>query len=132
MGEEVSQMADTARITITGNIGNVREVRTVGDKNVLNFSVAVNDGNPKDPTAAHTSWYNVAQWGTKEALDALAARLTKGLNLTVNGNFSTKPFQTTDGKAGLNLNVFAKRIDLPRTEAEADEDNYESLNAIPA
>jgi single-strand DNA-binding protein len=82
-------------ITIAGRIGQDAETRPAGDGNVCSFSVAVDSRQGREKI---TNWWRVSLWGKRG--DALAQYLTKGSNVTVNGEFSLTEYQ---GKPQLNL-----------------------------
>ena len=87
------------RLTCSGNLGNVPELRTVqtkdGEKSVTNFSLAVNEG-PKDNQK--TTWYDCSAWGpTAEFITRAAA---KGQKVLVEGTPSTEEFDRKDGTKG--------------------------------
>jgi single-strand DNA-binding protein len=82
-------------ITIAGRIGQDAETRAAGDGNVCSFSVAVDSRQGREKV---TNWWRVSLWGKRG--DALAQYLTKGSNVTVNGEFSLTEYQ---GKPQLNL-----------------------------
>lgn len=89
----------TATITIPGNIGKDAELRTTqGGQQVLNFNVAVN--NPRDKQAPPT-WFGVSLWGKRG--ESIQPFLTKGTNVTVVGEFSTREYE---GKTYLECNAY--------------------------
>ncbi len=78
--------------TITGHLGQNPETRTVGDRQVANFSVGSN-GMKKDdgPT-----WVRVAVWGKRA--EWAKQYLVKGQAVVVVGTLSTHTFQGKNGK----------------------------------
>lgn len=87
-------------LTIAGNVGNVRGPNDVGDKRVLNFSIAVNEGRDR------TTWFDCALWGDRA--DKLAPYITKGKMLAVTGSVSGDVYE---GKP--QLKVFVRDLTLP-------------------
>jgi len=83
-------------ITIAGRIGRDAELRTTqgGDK-VSGFTVAVDVRQGREKT---TNWWRVSVWGKRG--EALNQYLTKGSNVTVNGEFSLSEYE---GKPQLNI-----------------------------
>lgn len=87
-------------LTIAGNVGNVKDLKTVGNDEVLNFSIAVDNGKDKNGEKREATWYDCALWGKRAA--SLAPHITKGLKLVVSGRPSARAH---DGKAYLGLTV---------------------------
>jgi single-strand DNA-binding protein len=82
-------------ITIAGRIGRDAEIRTAGNDKVCGFTVAVDSRQGREKT---TNWWRVSIWGKRG--EALAQYLTKGSNVTVNGEFSLSEYE---GKPQLNI-----------------------------
>lgn len=87
-------------VAIAGNVGSVRGPNDVGDKRVLNFSIAVNEGRDR------TTWFDCALWGDRA--DKLAPYITKGKMLAVTGSVSGDVYE---GKP--QLKVFVRDLTLP-------------------
>lgn len=87
-------------LTIAGNVGNVKDLKTVGNDEVLNFSIAVDNGKDKNGEKREATWYDCALWGKRAA--SLSPHITKGLKLVVSGRPSARAH---DGKAYLGLTV---------------------------
>lgn len=84
-------------ITISGNVGNDAELRTVRDKPVLNFNVGVKNGFGKD---AGSVWYRCALWGN--AATAFADSIKKGTKVFVTGALTHDEY---DGKPQYKIDV---------------------------
>ena len=95
-------------ISIAGNVGKNAEVRTVGDKRVANFSVAVSEGRDK------TTWFDCGLWGDRA--DKLAQYITKGSKIAVTGAVSARAH---DGKAY--LQVFVNQVTFMSSRTEGQE-----------
>jgi single-strand DNA-binding protein len=87
-------------LTIAGNVGNVKDVRQVGDDSVLNFSLAVDNGKDKNGQKRDATWYDCAIWGKRAT--ALQPHITKGSKLSVSGQPSARAHE---GKAYMGLTV---------------------------
>ena len=76
-------------ITIAGRIGKDAETRQTqqGDQ-VTGFTVAVDEG---FGDKKRTIWFDVSYWGKRGA--AVAPYLTKGGNVTVSGDLSTREYE---------------------------------------
>lgn len=95
-------------LTIAGNIGNARGPNSVGDKRVLNFSVAVQEGRDR------TTWFDCALWG--ERADKLAPYIQKGGKITVTGSVSGDVY---NDKA--QLKVFVRDLTLQSKVEQAQQ-----------
>lgn len=84
-------------ITISGNIGNDAELRSVGDTQVCSFNVAVKNGFGND---AETVWYRCSLWG--KAGKAFNDSLKKGTKVFINGELTHDEYQ---GKPQFNIRV---------------------------
>ena len=81
-------------LSIAGVVGNTRGVNQVGDKQVLNFSLAVKEGRDR------TTWFDCAIWG--ERASKLEPYIEKGGRLAVTGSVDARAH---DGKAYLTVFV---------------------------
>lgn len=83
-------------ITVTGRIGKDAESRrTQQGDDVCSFNVAVDQGFGDRKS---TNWFRVSLWGKRGA--SLAPYLLKGVDVTVNGEFSLGDYQ---GKPQLDI-----------------------------
>lgn len=87
-------------IHIAGNVGNVKEVRDVGDDCVLNFSIAVDNGKDKNGERRESTWYDCSLWGKRAR--SLAPYITKGSKLALHGRPTARAHE---GKAYLGVTV---------------------------
>lgn len=87
------------QITITGHVGQDAVIRNTNGRNVISFSVAVNDSytNGQGQKVEKTNWYDVAIW--KEAGQSLriADYLKKGQQVLVQGKPEARCYQITKG-----------------------------------
>ena len=90
-------------MNITGRLTRNAEVRTLSnEKQVVNFSVAVNDGyrNKQGERVEQTSYFDCAYWITPN----VAKLLTKGTLVELTGRVSTRAWVSKDGEARAGLN----------------------------
>lgn len=88
-------------LMIAGIVGKDAVLRhTNGGDDVLNFSLAVDNGKDKDGNKRDATWFDCSVWGKRAS--ALQNHITKGLRLTVSGRPSARAH---DGKAYLGLTV---------------------------
>ena len=95
-------MASHNSWTFSGNLGSDPESRQVGERQVCNFSVAVN-GRRDDPA----TWVRVAVWG-KQA-ESCQRFLAKGRQVIVTGAARLREYEGRNGK-GVSLEVDAREV----------------------
>ncbi|WLD24284.1 single-stranded DNA-binding protein [Flavobacterium dauae] len=93
-------------MNIIGRLTRDAEVRTTSqDKQVVNFSVAVNDSyqNKEGERIEQTAYFDCSYWKTPNVVKML----TKGLLVELTGRISTRAWIGKDGepKAGLNFHT---------------------------
>ena len=93
-------------MNIIGRLTRDAEVRTTSqDKQVVNFSVAVNDSyqNKEGERIEQTAYFDCSYWRTANVVKML----TKGLLVELTGRVSTRAWIGKDGepKAGLNFHT---------------------------
>ena len=88
-------------LMIAGIVGKDAVLRhTNGGDDVLNFSIAVDNGKDKDGNKRDATWFDCSVWGKRAS--SLQNHITKGLRLTVSGRPSARAHE---GKAYLGLTV---------------------------
>lgn len=88
-------------LMIAGIVGKDAVLRhTNGGDDVLNFSIAVDNGKDKDGNKRDATWFDCSVWGKRAT--SLERHITKGLRLAVSGRPSAREH---DGKAYLGLTV---------------------------
>src|SRR5690554_3217170 len=98
-------------MNITGRLTRNAEVRTLSnEKQVVNFSVAVNDSyrNKQDERVEQTTYFDCAYWITPN----VAKLLTKGTLVELIGRVSTRAWVNKDGEARAGLNFHTSNIKL--------------------
>lgn len=95
-------------MNIIGRVTRDAEVRTLSnDKQVVNFSIAVNDSyKPKNgEKVTHTEFFDCSYW----LAAGIAQYLTKGSIVELTGRLSTRAWLDSEGnpKAGLNFHTAA-------------------------
>lgn len=119
---------------LTGTVTANAQTRTVNGKEVINFSIAVNDSYKKkgaDQVVKKVKYYDCGYWSTSK----IAEHLTKGKIVQLFGDTTAKAWQDKEGKlhAGLSFTVFKIKllgggskkeeegITEPPTETNADD-----------
>lgn len=88
----------TNSISVAGIVGKDMELKTIGNEQVGNFSVADSQGKNKE-----TIWFSCQIWGKRA--DILSNMIKKGTRVTVFGNLSTFEWTDKDGNKKTTLNV---------------------------
>ncbi len=98
-------------MNITGRLTRNAEVRTLSnEKQVVNFSVAVNDSyrNKQGERVEQTTYFDCAYW-----ISANVARLlTKGTLVELTGRVGTRAWVNKEGEARAGLNFHTSQIKL--------------------
>lgn len=101
-------------------VGNNAELKTIGDSQtqVCNVRLAVSTGRGD---RCGTMWLDGKILGSRGA--ALAGRLTKGQQLFVTGELSTREYTNRDGSKGMAIELTIDRLDFvgPRPDSASDE-----------
>jgi single-strand DNA-binding protein len=99
-------MPNYSHLTIAGHLGRNADVKAVGERFVIKFSVAVTD---KVKDAELTTWYNVSYWSKT---DKIASYLTKGTPVLASGHPCLREYDKKDGTKGQSLDLEAKEVKL--------------------
>jgi len=98
-------------MNITGRLTRNAEVRTLSnEKQVVNFSVAVNDSyrNKQGERVEQTTFFDCAYWISSR----VAKLLTKGTLVELTGRVSTRAWTGKDGEPRAGLNFHTSNIKL--------------------
>lgn len=87
-------------ITIAGTVGRDSALRNAGGKDVLGFSVAVDNGKDKNGEKRGPTWYDCAIWGDRAS--KFERHIIKGKKLTLTGRPGVR---VHEGKAYLQVDV---------------------------
>src|SRR5690554_4464274 len=116
-------------LSLTGNLGRDAEVRQAGNSTVCGFSVAMTAGYGDKK---QTIWIDCSIWG-RQAEGALPSYLTKGQQVAVSGELSTREHE---GKTYLQLRVntidlIGKRDDGGQQQAPARQSAPQQAAQLP-
>jgi len=98
-------------MNITGRLTRDAEVRTTPqDKQVVNFSVAINDSyrNKQGERIEQTTFFDCSYWRTSKVADFL----TKGTLVELSGRVSARAWTGNDGEVRAGLNFHTSQIKL--------------------
>jgi len=96
------------QITAVGNLAADPELKTIGDREVANFTLMVNK---KVKGEDHTTVLRCAVWGPRAKV--VDDYLTKGAQVTVTGQAYVETFARKDGSPGAALDVAVNDFTLP-------------------
>lgn len=118
-------------MNITGRLTRDAEINTTKNgKQVVNFSVAVNDSykNKQGERIEQTVFFSCSYWKTPNVLKML----TKGLLVELTGNVSARAWISTDGepKAGLNFHTSNIKTLAGGRRAEPVQANTVTANEV--
>lgn len=121
-------MASYNKCIIVGNLGKDAQMRQVGDKVVLTFSVAVTRNIKKDGVESKdTTWFAVDYWVRSSAM---LQYLKKGTPVIVEGSVSLDKFTGRDGGEVTSLKLSASAVQL--LGGGSRESNETARTAPPA
>lgn len=95
---------------IIGNLVRDPESRTVGDKTVCNFTVAVNRRQKDKDGNSVADFFRVSAWG--KTGDVCQRFLNKGRKVAVTGSVSVHAFTDKEGQPKASLEVFAQDVEF--------------------
>jgi len=119
-------------MNITGRLTRDAEVRTTSqDKQVVNFSVAINDSyrNKQGERIEQTTYFDCSYWISPK----VAKLLTKGTLVELSGRVSARAWTGNDGEARAGLNFHTSQIKLhgASKKAETEQATKQSKTAKP-
>lgn len=88
------------KVIVAGVVSSVKELKQVGDRQVLNFSITVSNGKDKDGNWRDSTFWDCALWDKRA--ESVSRFLTKGTRITAEGRPAARAY---DGKAYLQLTV---------------------------
>jgi single-strand DNA-binding protein len=104
------------QITAVGNLAADPDLKTVGDREVANFTLMVNK---KVKGEDHTTVLRCAVWGPRAKV--VDEYLTKGSQVTVTGQAYIETFERKDGSPGASLDVAVNDFSLPPKPRVAED-----------
>jgi single-strand DNA-binding protein len=99
-------------ITAFGNLGKDPELNQVGDKQVANFSIAVNHGKEE------TTWIGCSLWGPRAS--TFMQYVKKGSKIAVTGRGKLRTYDKKDGTQGQSLELDVNDFTLPVRQQEEE------------
>lgn len=97
------------KTVIIGNIGQDAQVKTTqSGKQLASFTVAVSE---KIGQQEQTTWFNCSGWGDRFT-GTLVQYLRKGTKVYIEGNYSPRMFQRTDGSMDISHDLMVNHIEL--------------------
>lgn len=105
------------QITAVGNLAADPELKTIGDREVANFTLMVNK---KVKGEDRTTVLRCAVWGPRAKV--VDEYLTKGAQVTITGQAYIETFERKDGSPGASLDVAVNDFSLPPKSRVAEDD----------
>ena len=101
-------MAGVKKVILVGRLGQDPEVKTVGDTQVANFSIATSEKWTKDgETKESTTWHAIVVWGKLASL--CGQYLAKGREVYVEGRLQNRSWEK-DGQTFYKTEVKAETV----------------------
>ena len=120
------------KIIVTGGLGRDSELKAVGDKSVLEFSIAVNSSYRKEDPP---SWWQCSIWGARA--EKLAQYLTKGTRLIVEGEPKIRQYEDKDGNKRMSAEIFVNNIEFMGGKndtgggSQSSDTSYDDSESVP-
>lgn len=108
------------KLQAIGHIGRDAELKNVGGKNVINFSIAHTEKN-KDGQEK-TIWIDCAKWGETTGILPF---LKKGTKVFVDGNPDIRTYTKTDGTTATSLTLRIAHVELLGGQQQGGQDKKE-------
>jgi len=98
---------------VTGNLGNDAKIRTVGENNVTEFSVAVTESykDKQGNWVNSVSWEPVVLWNPS---DYQVAHLKKGAHIEVSGRIRRRTYNDKDGVERMVVETIANTVQISK------------------
>lgn len=101
-------------VTLEGNLGADLEIRALpSGKEIGSTSLAVTTGYGD---RKQTSWYRIALFGNYAT--AMAASLTKGARVVVQGEISIRDYQTNQGEKRTSVEIACRSVSAPPAQGQ--------------
>lgn len=101
-------MPANAKVTILGNLTRDPQTRSVGDRTVTSFTVAVNTLSKKDDGSFESNFYDVSVWG--KSGEYLMQKLQKSSMVLVTGDLAMVEYTAKDNSTRQALRVTATDV----------------------
>jgi single-strand DNA-binding protein len=100
------------KILLIGNVGQVAQIRQVGDSKVAQFTLATSESRKgKDGNLIQeTEWHNISVWG-KQA-EVVEKYVEKGTQLYIEGRIKTEKYTAKDGTEKYMTRIIASALQL--------------------
>ncbi len=118
------------KLQVIGNLGRDAVINTVGEKTVINFSLAHTEKykDPQGNQQDRTTWVECAYWTDRTAV---APYLTKGKTVFVEGTPSVEAYTTKEGKNGVTLRLRVLTVQLIGGNSTPNNGEPSTMSATP-
>ncbi|MCU4154676.1 single-stranded DNA-binding protein [Carboxylicivirga sp. A043] len=102
------------KLILNGTVGKDAEVKTVGERKVINFDVAVSMDykNAQGEKVERTEWVRAAMWRSERQSTKVAEFLKKGQKVLLEGVPGSEGYQSKDGTVKSTIHVNVKELEL--------------------
>lgn len=102
------------KLILNGTLGKDAEVRSVGQRKVINFDVAVSMDykSSTGEKVERTEWVRAALWRNDNQSTKIAEYLKKGQKVLIEGTPGSEGYQSKDGTVKSSLSVNIKDLEL--------------------
>lgn len=97
-------MPNNAKINLVGNVTRDPEIRTVGNKTMVNMTVAANTTHKQPDGNYLSNFYDVEIWNPKVG-EYVMEKIQKGTQVWVNGDLTATTYESKTGETRMSLRV---------------------------
>jgi single-strand DNA-binding protein len=102
------------KMILNGSVGNDAEVKQVGSRTAINFSIAVSMDykDSEGKKVEKTEWVRAVIWKSEQQNTAISDYLKKGKRILVEGVPSSESYKGKDGELHSQLHINVKDIEF--------------------
>ena len=106
-------------LVLMGRLSKDPELKTIGETNVCNFDIAVDNKRKESDGTRSTSFFPVVCFGV--IAENVAEHLVKGSKVAVQGSIEQRTFMKKDGSKGYSYEVVATSVEFLDSKKSIDE-----------
>jgi single-strand DNA-binding protein len=105
------------KVTLIGNAGRDPELRTIGENNVVNFSLATTRKFKDKDGNKITDWHNIQAWG--KTAELIQQYVRKGDRLAIEGEIQYREYEK-DGQKRTAVNINCTDVEFLGSKRDED------------